>query len=383
MRIAFIVHDYHRWGGHSRYVAELATRFSQEHEVHVFANRFEKRDERRVIFHKVPALRSNVMTTLFSFAISSAFSIPHDFDVIHSQGFCGPRGNVITTHICNAAWSRSLALFMGGLSLRERIFQFCASGLERWLYSNAGNCQVIAISNRVAQDVVKYYGCPSPIHLIYHGVDLETFSPATKRFRPEQRRNLGIPESDTVFLYVGDLRKGARQCIRALAKLERGHLVLVSRSDPAPYAALAREAGAGDRVHLLPPTDRVQEFYGAADALLLPTPYDAFAMVVSEAMACGLPVIVSCEAGASELIKHGVNGLILNEASDEAGLAAEMDALIKDPAWAAGLGRAARHTAEGLSWDAIAAQTMLVYKEVVASRKLARTSVSPPGTPIT
>jgi UDP-glucose:(heptosyl)LPS alpha-1,3-glucosyltransferase len=374
MRIAFIVHDYHRWGGHSRYVAELATRFSQEHEVHVFANRIEKRDERQVIFHKVPALRSNVMTTLFSFAVSSAFSVPRDFDVIHSQGFCGPRGNVITTHICNEAWSRSLTLFMGGLTIRERIFQFCASGLEKWLYGNARNCQVIAISNRVAQDVVKYYGCRSPIHLIYHGVDLETFSPAVKRFRSEQRRKLRIPDSETVFLYVGDLRKGARQCIRALAQLERGHLMLVSRSNPAPYAALAREVGTSDRVHLLPPTDRVQEFYGAADALLLPTPYDAFAMVVSEAMACGLPVIVSREAGASELIKHGVNGLILNNASDENGLAIEMTALLKDPAWATRLGQEARCTAEGLSWDAIAAQTMRVYQEVVASRKLARTA---------
>ena len=38
LRVAFVVHDYHRYGGHSRYVAELATRFRADHEVHVFTN---------------------------------------------------------------------------------------------------------------------------------------------------------------------------------------------------------------------------------------------------------------------------------------------------------------------------------------------------------
>ena len=367
MRIAFLVHDYHRWGGHSRYVAELATRFSREHEVHVYANRIEKRDEANVIFHSVPAVRTNVMTTLFSFAVTSALQLPRDFDIIHSQGFCGPRGNVITTHICNAAWSQSLARFTGGLTVKERIFNFCASGLEKWLYGGARDAHVIAISERVAGDVVKYYGCSAPLHLIYHGVDLETFSPSAKCHRARHRRELSIPESEVVFLYVGDLRKGARQCIRALARLDRGHLLLVSRSAPEPYAALAKDLGVSGRVHLLPPSSRIQEFYGASDALLLPTPYDAFALVVTEAMACSLPVVVSREAGASELIVHGENGLILDHASDETGLAAHMAALLNDPIWAAGLGQAGRRTAERFSWDAIADQTMRVYREIASA----------------
>src|SRR5260370_339323 len=167
MRIAFIVHDYHRWGGQSRYVAELATRFSEEHEVHVFANHIERADERRVIFHTVPALRSNVITTLFSFAVTSSLQIGKSFDVVHSQGFCGPRSNVITTHICNEAWSRSLSRLPGGQFPRERIFHFLASKLEKRLYHENRDCQVIAISKRVARDVVECYGCPLPIRLIY------------------------------------------------------------------------------------------------------------------------------------------------------------------------------------------------------------------------
>jgi UDP-glucose:(heptosyl)LPS alpha-1,3-glucosyltransferase len=367
MKIAYIVHDYHRAGGHSRYVAELATRFSEDHEVHVFANRMDRAGSGRVIFHEVPALRTNVVTTLLSFAVTSPFVVRGNFDVVHSQGFCGPRSDVITTHICNEAWRQALNRF-AGQSIRERIFHLLASKLEKHLYGGDDDFQVIAISNRVARDVVQFYGCRAPIHLIYHGVDLETFSPMVRRFREERRQRLGLTDADQVFLYVGDLRKGARQSIQALAEVPNAHLILVSRSQPEPYQALSQEYGVAQRVHLLPPTNHIEEIYGVADALVLPTPYDTFAMVVTEAMACGLPVIVSREAGASELIEHGVNGLLLDDAANLAELAHQMNCLQADRSWAAKLGQAARRTAEGLSWDAIAQQTMRVYEEIVANR---------------
>jgi UDP-glucose:(heptosyl)LPS alpha-1,3-glucosyltransferase len=367
VKIAFVVHDYHRWGGHSRYVAELATRFSQDHEVHVFANQVERAGEQRVIFHTVPALRTNVVTTILSFAVTSKFLVRGGFDIVHSQGFCGPRSNVITAHICNEAWSRALSRF-APQTARERIFHGMASRLEKGLYGDPHCGHVIAISNRVARDVAECYGCRAPIHLIYHGVDLETFSPAVRRFRAERRQALGLTDAETAFLYVGDLRKGARQSIRALSRMPNGHLILLSRSAPEPYQALARETGVAHRVHCLPPTNRVDQFYGAADGLLLPSPYDAFAMVVTEAMACGLPVVVSREAGASELIDHGKNGLLLNDAADDLELAEHMSALQNEPDLAARLGKAARLTAEGLSWDTVAAETMRVYEEVAARR---------------
>ena len=55
--IAFVVHDYHRAGGHSRYVAELAERFGRAHEVHVFANSIEANGDVGVRFHRIPAWR--------------------------------------------------------------------------------------------------------------------------------------------------------------------------------------------------------------------------------------------------------------------------------------------------------------------------------------
>lgn len=136
-----------------------------------------------------------------------------------------------------------------------------------------------------------------------------------------------------------------------------------------PYRAEARRLGLGDRVQFIGFTPEVERFYAAADALLLPSPYDAFAMVVTEGMACGLPVVVSREAGASELIENGVNGLLLQDVTSPSELATWMQHLTQDRAWASGIGRAARTTVETLSWDSIARQTMQVYEQLLSNRR--------------
>src|SRR5271170_5376880 len=92
LKIAFVVHDYHRSGGHSRYVAELATRYAKEHEVHVFANRIVDDGTPGIQFHHVPAWRANAFTTVLSFVLPVTFQVGRDFDVVHSQGFCGLLG---------------------------------------------------------------------------------------------------------------------------------------------------------------------------------------------------------------------------------------------------------------------------------------------------
>jgi UDP-glucose:(heptosyl)LPS alpha-1,3-glucosyltransferase len=366
VRIAFLVHDYHRAGGHSRYVAELASRFAKEHEVHVFANRIERDGAAGIHFHTVPAWRANALTTVLTFAVPATLQIGRGFDIVHSQGFCGFRGNVFTGHICNRAWHQAIERLAGDVTLRESIFNAVATTLEHATYRFARHCAVIAISKRIAQDIAQLYHCPAPIHVIHHGVDLQVFCPMNRhRWRFEVRAQQGLADNDTVFLYVGDLRKGARQCILALSQLDQGRLLFVSRSPTASYQRMADEAGLAGRVAFLGPTSQVERIYAAADALVLPTPYDAFAMVVSEAMASGLPVIVSREAGVSEIIQHGVNGLLLEDVTSVTELAGHMRSLLREPRRAAELGRSARKSVEPMSWDVVAERTMRVYQELL------------------
>ena len=104
-----VVHDYNRHAGHSRYVAELATRFKRDHEVHIFANTFEEADPAGLTFHKIPALRRPQLAKVLSFILPGTFLVRGKFDVIHAQGLCGLRHDVATMHFCTPAWYDSLA----------------------------------------------------------------------------------------------------------------------------------------------------------------------------------------------------------------------------------------------------------------------------------
>jgi UDP-glucose:(heptosyl)LPS alpha-1,3-glucosyltransferase len=152
-----------------------------------------------------------------------------------------------------------------------------------------------------------------------------------------------------------------KTCIRALSQLPTGTLRCIGSTPPGPYAAFARELGVADRVEFSGPTPKIASQYRCADAFLLPTPYDAFGMVVLEAMASGLPVIVSREAGAAELIMHGENGLILDHKEELPHL---MRQLQSDPTLVAKLRARGRETALAHSWDEVARETMDIYREL-------------------
>jgi glycosyltransferase involved in cell wall biosynthesis len=349
LKIAFAVHDYHRSGGHSRYVAELAKRYAAAHEVHVFANTFRGEIDPRVQVHRVPAWRANALTLIFTFRWSASRMLRRGrYDIVHDQGLCCTRPNVITAHICNAAWAAARCNPATG----ERVFGAIASRMEKWQYWRAGQARAIAVSGRVRQDLARWYGFRDAA-VVHHGVDAATFSPANRvLWRDVVRAEIGVPAGERLFLFVGDLRKGAEAAIRALG---RGWLLCVGGTPPEPYRALAVSMGCGGRVVFRGTTDRVERYYAAADVFLLPTPYDAFGMVVLEAMAAGLPVIVSCEAGAAEVIRHGENGLVLR---DEAELGALMEMAAERPE----MGSAARETALEHGWDRVARETMEVYE---------------------
>jgi UDP-glucose:(heptosyl)LPS alpha-1,3-glucosyltransferase len=373
MKIAFVVHDYHRSGGHSRYVAELAVRYCREHEVHVFANRIVDEGVPGIHFHHVPAWRANALTTVLSFALPVTFQVGGDFDIVHCQGFCGILGNVFTGHMVNEAWHVALNKLGGGATARETVFNIITGAMEHAMYRYARNSEVIAVSQRVERDLIEYYHCPSPIHVIYHGTDVKLFSPETRaRLRSQAKAEYDLPDGQFVFLYVGNLRKGAERCMQALARLEQGVLLCVSATAQEPYRRIAQECGVADRVIFAKHTSQVEKAYAAGDAFLLPTPYDPFALVVSEAMGCGLPVVVSREAGVAELIQPGVNGLLLEDVLSDEELARHMLSLSQDPAWAESLGRGARKTIEVLTWDVVAEQTLDVYRELLDKRQVSR-----------
>jgi UDP-glucose:(heptosyl)LPS alpha-1,3-glucosyltransferase len=109
----------------------------------------------------------------------------------------------------------------------------------------------------------------------------------------------------------------------------------------------------------------VRPWYGAADAFVLPTLYDPFPNAALEAMACGLPVIVTFQCGAAELIDEGANGMTC-DALDAAALAGFLGRL--DPALALDMGVRARETAARFGLDAMAKKLVALYRDLTRDR---------------
>jgi UDP-glucose:(heptosyl)LPS alpha-1,3-glucosyltransferase len=179
---------------------------------------------------------------------------------------------------------------------------------------------------------------------------------------------LGIGTSAPIFLFVGSgfERKNLASAIAALAQLPRNdaHLIAVGQDKHANrYRALAGRLGVGERVHLVGRQQDVRPWYGAADALVLPTLYDPFANVVLEAMASGLPVVTSFKCGAVDLIRSGDNGLLC-DALDTRALASHMETLCNRKARDR-IGAAGRETVRPLTLAHMADRLMALYQELL------------------
>lgn len=364
MRIALLVHDYDHRVGHGRYVIELAERFSREHEVHVFANRFASVPNARVRCHHVPALRATAMTTILTFPFGSWWHVRGAFDVVHGQGLCAFALDVATAHICQWAWLGALRERDGRLSARHWLFREVVGRWERALYHPSRAGWVIAVSEKVRLELEHHYARRERVVVIRPGVDLERFHPGRRRrARAQVRRALGYAERDFLLLYVGDLRKGAAEALRALALVPDAQLLLISRSPIHRYRALARRLGVGERARFLAYTDRIEDYYAASDALLFPTAYDAHGMVIWEAMASELPVITTRAAGAAEIITHLEDGVLVEDARNVRAIAHYVRWLREDAALREAMGCRARERVRAFSWDRAAHETLRVYEQ--------------------
>jgi UDP-glucose:(heptosyl)LPS alpha-1,3-glucosyltransferase len=129
------------------------------------------------------------------------------------------------------------------------------------------------------------------------------------------RERLGIGSQDVVALFVSNnwKRKGFGTIVRAMAKAPYLKVLVVGRgSTSLQNAAVKRMGMGGGNLFFAGETKSVEEYYGASDFFVLPTRYDPCSNACLEAMASGLPVITTAENGASEFIKDGKSGYVLD-----------------------------------------------------------------------
>jgi len=178
--------------------------------------------------------------------------------------------------------------------------------MERQMYASGRLKAVICNSPMVRDDIERNFpNCRARLPVIENGIDVARFKrdERARGIGRDTRARLAIRDDAPVFAFVGSgfERKGLATAIAALAHVpEPAHLIVIGRDTRMrQYRRLARAHKVGKSVHFMGIRDDVRPYLWAADALIHPALYEAFGIVIAEAMAAGLPVLASRRTGAA------------------------------------------------------------------------------------
>lgn len=238
---------------------------------------------------------------------------------------------------------------------------------EKAMFEHPRLRAVICNSGMVRAEIRRGFRiAPEKLRVIYNGVDLEHFHPRERESRRgAARAELGCRPRDTVFLFVGSgfERKGLAAAIDAFAAAPYASwwLVVAGRDRHLErFRQRAHARGLLGRTRFVGGQKEVRSLYAAADCFILPSRYDPFPNTALEALAMGLPAIVSSNTGAAEVISQGVDGWVCRPDDPDglAGLLAKADEALRG---GARMGEAARAAAERFSIEAMAQQLAELY----------------------
>jgi glycosyltransferase involved in cell wall biosynthesis len=259
------------------------------------------------------------------------------------------------------------------VTVHRKLYYKLIMTLERRTYTDP-RVHLAAVSKLVSAQLEKHFGRTDSV-VIPNAVDTVVFnSEARLARRSVSRQGLKLDDSDFVLLLIGNdwKKKGLDQLLRALAITEISiQLLVVGKDDPGLYRPALRQLRLEDRVRFLAPSADVLSFYAAADAYVAPSLEDAFGLPILEAMACGLPVIASVQAGASENIVEGTTGYLLRDPMNHVELSDIIRRLVGDRSAAQKLGAAAaQYVQASVSWDHNVSATREFLENALASRQI-------------
>jgi UDP-glucose:(heptosyl)LPS alpha-1,3-glucosyltransferase len=297
-------------------------------------------------------------------------------DVIYSPGINCMDADAIVVHIvfnefykcvCPELRLSRLPLTAWPRTLHRKLYYRLIMFLENRIYRNP-QIRLVAVSQLLANKLQVHFQ-RTDVAVIPNAVDIGKFLPAARiARRSEARQSFGFAETDFVLLLIGNdwKNKGLDQILQTMVLLREipFRLLVVGSDNPRLYRNFLNESGLRERVRFQAIQPDVLAFYAAADAYVSPSREDSFGLPIVESMACGLPVIASARAGASEVIEHGKNGLILRTPENPEELATILRSLYEDTFLQRELGENAAKAAKELSWEANVMKTLKFLEEV-------------------
>jgi glycosyltransferase involved in cell wall biosynthesis len=387
MKILMFTNTYRPFtGGVPRSVDTFAGQYRKlGHEVKIVAPDFEGQEEDPDVF-RVPALQ-HFNGTDFSVHLPIPANL-HEFaegfspDIVHSHHpfLLG------STALRIAAWLEKPLVFTYHTQY-ERYLHYVPGGesdaLRRFVvtlasgYANLTD-HVIAPSLSIAEEL-KARGVTKPVSVVPTGVDVRAIAAGQgARFRKAQ----GIPEEAFVVGFCSRLAPEKNLeflCDAVLRFLEENVSAwfVVAGVGPLEESLRSRFEASATRDRILMrgnlAGEELFDFYRALDVFAFASRSETQGLVVTEAMAAGVPVVALRGPGVQEVVRDGVNGRLLEEEDAAAFAAALKDVAVKSPEARAALQARARETAQDLSDEACARRELELYESVRRAARAGQT----------
>jgi len=229
------------------------------------------------------------------------------------------------------------------------------AAFERATFEQGKKTQLLMLTDKQIADFQRHYHTePERFHILPPGIYPDRkYSEQIANSRRLYREKNRIGEDQNFVLQVGSdfNRKGVARTIEAIAALpdalrQNTQLFVVGQDKPGPFAALAAKLGIKENVHFFAGRSDVAELMAAADLLVHPAKQEAAGIVLLEAVAAGLPVIVTEVCGYAPYIADARCGVVVNEPFSQAALNETLADALGTPSrlseWAAN----ARHYAD-------------------------------------
>jgi glycosyltransferase involved in cell wall biosynthesis len=326
MNLVIYVHEFKPEVGHSRAMIELVNGLSPEtlnrvNSIEVVA--FECKDLNSLF----PQFQGKKIRTILPFGQIKPFLFKalmfNVISLIHSLtkskeylkisiGIANWNADIVNIQFLHTQWEDTY-FKTSNMSLYKKIykrvlFSFFSFG-ENLLYRDPST-RFISIAQFISQSLVKDYGVNSKnIHLIPSGINCEEFklsghssADILQSLILKYPQLSGLSLEKPVVLFVGAFeRKGLDRALNILKSKKNFQLLVIGKPEAGSHFSLP------DSKHIfhVPFTDTISKFYEISDLFIFPTRYEPFGLVIIEAFAMGLDVIVPNEnVGASEVISQ-------------------------------------------------------------------------------
>lgn len=378
LRIAVLIRHYSRIGGAERYCVELTERLAEHHEVHVFCQAIATTQHPEITFHSIPTWVQKpryINQLLFSWLTHKATK--DQFDIIHSHDRV-THANVQTLHVpCVLSRYTEITGFKKFLRYLNTIFSprmltyLC---LEKLQIRPVNNRQIIVVSEFLARNILHNYpAIKKNIHIAYPGIKIKNTPAELAISRQKQRHLLHITDNDFVVLFVANdyKNKGLPILLEALSLLNENtlHLIVAGNDNPDKFSHLVANLKLTQLVHFIGACEDMHAVYPAADVLVHPTLADTYAMVVLEAMAHVIPVIVSNAhyCGFSEHLANN-EAILINNPKDAQEIAQHINHLLSDSQLRYTLAEKGNNKAMMITWENTLQQTLIAYNKALRTK---------------